>query len=46
MKHGCEVADVPDFERDGGEFDARTGIGNVEIWVLIAQWNTRDRASR
>jgi AraC family transcriptional regulator len=30
-----EVADAPDFERYGEEFDPRTGTGGLEIWVPI-----------
>ena len=32
---GHELADAPDFERYGVEFDPRTGTGGVEIWVPI-----------
>ena len=35
MKHGCEALDAPDFERYGEEFDARTGMGGVEIWLPV-----------
>ena len=35
VKHGCEALDAPDFERYGEEFDARTGMGGVEIWVPL-----------
>ncbi len=34
-KSGHRLADAPDFERYGAEFDARTGRGDVEIWVPI-----------
>ena len=30
-----EVADAPDFERYGKEFDPLTGMGGLEIWVPI-----------
>jgi AraC family transcriptional regulator len=29
------VADAPDFERYGKEFDPRTGMGGLEIWIPI-----------
>jgi AraC family transcriptional regulator len=29
------VADAPNFERYGPDFDPRTGTGVVEIWVPI-----------
>jgi AraC family transcriptional regulator len=32
---GLEVADAPDFERYGKEFDPRTGAGGLEIWIPI-----------
>ena len=32
---GHEVADAPNFERYGEEFDPRTGNGLVEIWLPI-----------
>jgi AraC family transcriptional regulator len=32
---GHELADAPDFERYGEEFDPRTGLGGLEIWVPI-----------
>ena len=32
---GHKVADAPDFERYGEEFDSRTGNGGLEIWVPI-----------
>jgi AraC family transcriptional regulator len=32
---GHEVADAPDFERYGEEFDPRTGNGGLEIWVPL-----------
>ncbi len=32
---GHEVADVPSFERYGGAFDPRTGMGGLEIWVPL-----------
>jgi Uncharacterized protein conserved in bacteria len=34
-KSGHQLADAPDFERYGADFDARTGRGDVEIWVPI-----------
>ncbi|HKU12788.1 MAG TPA: AraC family transcriptional regulator [Steroidobacteraceae bacterium] len=34
-KSGHELADAPDFERYDGRFDARTGSGEVEIWVPL-----------
>ena len=34
-KSGHQLADAPDFERYGREFDARTGSGEVEIWVPL-----------
>lgn len=30
-----EVADAPNFERYGPEFDPRTGEGGVEIWIPV-----------
>ena len=30
-----EVADAPDFERYGEDFDPRSGTGTVEIWIPI-----------
>ena len=32
---GHEVADAPNFERYGEQFDPRTGMGGLEIWVPI-----------
>jgi AraC family transcriptional regulator len=32
---GHKVADAPNFERFGEEFDARTGMGGFEIWIPI-----------
>jgi AraC family transcriptional regulator len=32
---GHEVADAPNFERYGEEFDPRTGMGGLEIWMPI-----------
>jgi AraC family transcriptional regulator len=32
-KSGHSLADAPDFERYGENFDGRTGLGDVEIWV-------------
>jgi AraC family transcriptional regulator len=32
---GHEVADAPNFERYGEEFDPQTGMGGLEIWVPI-----------
>lgn len=32
---GHDVADAPDFERYGEEFDPQSGTGEVEIWVPI-----------
>ncbi|MER8805945.1 AraC family transcriptional regulator [Mesorhizobium australicum] len=32
---GHEVADAPEFERYGPEFDARTSNGGLEIWVPV-----------
>jgi AraC family transcriptional regulator len=32
---GHQVADAPNFERYGPEFDSRTGEGGLEIWVPI-----------
>jgi len=32
---GHEIADAPNFERYGPEFDARSGNGGLEIWVPI-----------
>jgi AraC family transcriptional regulator len=33
---GYQLADAPDFERYGEQFDSRTGMGGVEIWIPIA----------
>jgi AraC family transcriptional regulator len=32
---GHEVADAPNFERYGPEFDPRTGYGGLEVWIPI-----------
>lgn len=32
---GYEVADAPNFERYGEEFDGRTGMGGFQIWIPI-----------
>jgi AraC family transcriptional regulator len=32
---GLEVADAPDFERYGEQFDPRTGMGGLEIWIPL-----------
>jgi AraC family transcriptional regulator len=32
---GQELVDAPDFERYGEEFDSRTGVGGLEIWIPI-----------
>jgi AraC family transcriptional regulator len=32
---GHEVADAPNFERIGEEFDPQTGMGGFEIWIPI-----------
>ncbi|WP_027170179.1 AraC family transcriptional regulator [Mesorhizobium sp. WSM3224] len=32
---GHEIADAPEFERYGPEFDAHTGNGGLEIWLPI-----------
>jgi AraC family transcriptional regulator len=32
---GHEIADAPDFERYGEEFDPRTGNGGLEIWIPL-----------
>jgi AraC family transcriptional regulator len=29
------VAEAPEFERYGAEFDARSGNGGFEIWIPI-----------
>ena len=34
-KSGHKVADAPNFERYGTEFDGRSGNGTVEIWVPL-----------
>jgi AraC family transcriptional regulator len=34
-KSGHSLADAPDFERYGEDFDGRTGRGTVEIWVPL-----------
>jgi AraC family transcriptional regulator len=34
---GYEVADAPDFERYGAEFNPETGTGGVEIWIPLAK---------
>lgn len=32
---GHEVADAPDFERYGEDFDPKSGTGTVEIWIPL-----------
>jgi AraC family transcriptional regulator len=32
---GCQAADGPAFERYGEQFDGRTGLGGLEIWVPV-----------
>lgn len=32
---GHELVDAPDFERYSEQFDSRTGIGGLEIWIPI-----------
>jgi AraC family transcriptional regulator len=32
---GREAADAPNFERYGDEFDPKTGMGGLEIWIPI-----------
>ena len=32
---GYQLADAPDFERYDENFDPRTGMGGVEIWIPI-----------
>ncbi len=32
---GHEVADAPDFERYGEEFDPKTGNGGLEVWIPL-----------
>lgn len=32
---GHQVAEAPEFERYGEEFDPRTGLGGLEIWIPI-----------
>ncbi len=32
---GHEVADAPNFERYGPQFDPRTGNGGLEIWIPV-----------
>ncbi len=34
-KSGHQVADGPNFERYGEEFDPRTGAGGLEIWIPV-----------
>jgi AraC family transcriptional regulator len=34
---GCKAADSPWFERYGEEFDGRTGLGGLEIWIPITR---------
>jgi AraC family transcriptional regulator len=34
-KSGHQLADAPDFERYDSRFDARSGAGDVEIWVPV-----------
>jgi AraC family transcriptional regulator len=33
---GHTIADAPDFERYGEDFDAQTGLGGVEIWLPLS----------
>jgi AraC family transcriptional regulator len=40
---GSEMADAPDFERYDERFDGRTGRGLVEIWIPLAEVETRNR---
>ncbi len=30
-----KALDAPDFERYGEEFDGRTGLGGLEIWIPV-----------
>jgi AraC family transcriptional regulator len=32
---GHEVADAPNFEKYGEEFDSKSGLGGLEIWLPI-----------
>jgi AraC family transcriptional regulator len=32
---GHEVADAPNFERYGEDFDSKSGTGTIEIWVPL-----------
>jgi len=34
---GCQAADGPAFERYDEQFDGRTGLGGLEIWVPAFQ---------
>ena len=34
-KSGHEVADAPNFERYGEDFDSKSGTGTIEIWVPL-----------
>jgi AraC family transcriptional regulator len=34
---GCALADAPNFERYGEEFDGSTGFGGLEIWIPIKE---------
>jgi AraC family transcriptional regulator len=34
-RSGHEAADAPDFERYGEDFDPRTGMGSIEIWIPL-----------
>lgn len=34
---GHKMADAPDFERYGEEFDSATGTGGLEIWIPIGE---------
>jgi AraC family transcriptional regulator len=34
-KSGHEHLDAPDFERYGENFDARTGTGDIELWIPL-----------
>jgi len=33
---GVEMADAPNFERYGKEFDPRTGLGAIEVWMPVS----------
>jgi AraC family transcriptional regulator len=32
---GHQVTDAPDFERYGEDFDSKSGMGTVEIWIPL-----------